>query len=143
MRVPDVIARAPRRPRSGWLDSAREPEDTAAAPRLPCSTPLIRPLHRFVLVAVLACGTTLVGQTPVVRLVDVAAEAGLDLVNVSGGPSKDFIVDANGNGAGWFDYDNDGDLDALIVNGSTRERFAKGGDLMAALYHNDGHGHFR
>ena len=55
---------------------------------------------------------------------DIAAEAGLDLVNVSGGPSKDFIVDANGNGAALFDYDKDGDLDALIVNGSTRERLA-------------------
>ena len=77
-------------------------------------------------------------QGTTVRLVDVAAEAGLDLVNVSGGPSKDFIVDANGNGAAFFDYDHDQDLDALIVNGSTRERFASGGDPMVALYRNDG-----
>ena len=59
-------------------------------------------------------------------------------VNVSGGPAKDYIVDANGNGAAFFDYDNDGDLDALIVNGSTRERIAQGGDPMVALYQNDG-----
>ena len=58
-------------------------------------------------------------------------------------PRKDFIVDANGNGAGWFDYDNDGDLDALIVNGSTRQQFARGGDPMVALYQNDGRGRFR
>ena len=77
-----------------------------------------------------------------VRLVDVAAQAGLDLVNVSGGAAKDFIVDANGNGAAFFDYDNDGDLDALIVNGSTRERIARGGDPMVALYRNDGSGRF-
>src|SRR5262245_4499564 len=38
-------------------------------------------------------------QSTLVRFVDVAADAGLNLVNVSGGPSKDFIVDANGNGA--------------------------------------------
>jgi hypothetical protein len=81
-------------------------------------------------------------QSTSVRFVDVAAEAGLDLVNVSGGPSKDFIVDANGNGAALFDYDNDRDLDALIVNGSTRERIAAGGDPMVALYRNDGSGHF-
>jgi hypothetical protein len=77
-------------------------------------------------------------QGTTVRLVDVAAEAGLDLVNVSGGPSKDFIVDANGNGAAFFDYDDDQDLDALIVNGSTRERIASGGDPMVALYRNEG-----
>ncbi|HEY1302254.1 MAG TPA: CRTAC1 family protein [Vicinamibacterales bacterium] len=77
------------------------------------------------------------------RLVDVAAQAGLDLLNVSGGPAKDFIVDANGNGAAFFDYDNDGDLDVLIVNGSTRDRIGQGGDQMVALYQNDGAGHFR
>jgi hypothetical protein len=82
-------------------------------------------------------------QSTSVRLVDVAAQSGLDLVNVSGGPNKDFIVDANGNGAALFDYDNDGDLDALIVNGSTREHIAQGGDQMVALYQNDGAGHFR
>jgi hypothetical protein len=92
------------------------------------------------LVAVRVMASSAQGTT--VRLVDVAAQAGLDLVNVSGGPSKDFIVDANGNGAAFFDYDNDRDLDALIVNGSTRERIAAGGDPMVALYRNDGTGRF-
>jgi hypothetical protein len=81
-------------------------------------------------------------QGAAVRLVDVAAEAGLDLLNVSGGAAKDFIVDANGNGAAFFDYDNDRDLDALLVNGSTREHIPSGGDAMVALYRNDGSGHF-
>jgi enediyne biosynthesis protein E4 len=82
-------------------------------------------------------------QTTSVRLVDVAAQSGLELLNVSGGRAKDFIVDANGNGAAFFDYDRDGDLDALIVNGSTRDRIAQGGDPMLALYQNDGTGRFR
>jgi enediyne biosynthesis protein E4 len=81
-------------------------------------------------------------QGTAIRLVDVASEAGLSLVNVSGGPDKDYIVDANGNGAAFFDYDNDNDLDALIVNGSTRERLAQGGDPMVALYRSDGRGRF-
>jgi hypothetical protein len=89
------------------------------------------------------CVTAPGAQGTTVRFVDVAAEAGLDLVNVSGGLAKDYIVDANGNGAAFFDYDNDEDLDVLIVNGSTRERLAKGGDPMAALYQNDGNGRFR
>ena len=106
-------------------------------------------MPRWVLCAIaglLAVATTAAlpaQSTPPVRLVDVAADAGLQLMNVSGGPAKDFIVDANGNGAGWFDYDNDGDLDALIVNGSTRQQFARGGDPMVALYQNDGRGRFR
>jgi len=79
---------------------------------------------------------------PSVVLTDVTAASGLDLVNVSGGPAKDYIVDANGNGAALFDYDNDGDLDALLVNGSTRERIAQGGSPMLALYRNDGTGRF-
>ena len=82
-------------------------------------------------------------QRAAVKLVDVAADAGVDLVNVSGGAAKDYIVDANGNGAAFFDYDNDEDLDILIVNGSTREHFAQGGDPMVALYRNEGGGHFR
>ena len=39
-------------------------------------------------------------------------------------------------------FDRDGDLDALIVNGSTYDRLKRGGDLMAALYRNDGEGAF-
>jgi hypothetical protein len=89
-----------------------------------------------------AQGTTGRVVDVVVRFADVAAEAGLDLMNVSGGPAKDFIVDANGNGAAFLDYDNDRDLDVLIVNGSTRERIATGGDAMVALYRNDSHGRF-
>src|SRR5687767_10920649 len=77
-----------------------------------------------------------------IRFADVAAQTGLTLLNVHGSPSKDYIIDTNGNGAAWFDYDNDGDLDALIVNGSTRENMRQGGDAMAALYRNDGKGRF-
>jgi predicted nucleotidyltransferase len=77
-----------------------------------------------------------------IRFTDVASQAGLTLLNISGTPTKDFVVDANGNGAAFFDYDNDRDLDALIVNGSTLDRLAAGGDQMVALYRNDGKGRF-
>jgi hypothetical protein len=88
------------------------------------------------------CLATPAAQDSRIRLVDVAAAAGLDRLNVSGGPAMDYIVDANGNGAAFFDYDTDGDLDALLVNGSTRELLARGGSDMAALYQNDGGGRF-
>ena len=96
-----------------------------------------------VLAAIVALsGAPLTGADPVIRLTDVAARAGITLLNISGSPSKDLVMDANGNGAAWFDFDRDGDLDALIVNGSAYERLKRGGDLMAALYRNDGKGSF-
>jgi hypothetical protein len=109
----------------------------------PLREPLIAGRAR-VCIAILVMAIELpAAQGTSLRLVDVAAQAGLDLINISGGPAKDFIVDANGNGAAFFDYDRDGDIDALIVNGSTRERIGEGGDQMVALYQNDGAGHFR
>lgn len=67
---------------------------------------------------------------------DVASSLGLTLVNVSGEGQNDYIVEANGNGAAFFDYDNDGDMDVLITNGTTLRRYANGGDPVAALYEN-------
>jgi hypothetical protein len=94
-------------------------------------------------------GAALAAQSPTtsaaiarIRLVDAAAQAGLTLVNVHGDPARDYIVDTNGNGAAWVDYDRDGDLDALLVNGSTRVNLRAGGDPLAALYRNDGKGSF-
>ena len=78
----------------------------------------------------------------VIRLVDVAEQAGVTLLNICGGVSKDYIVEVNGNGAAFFDYDNDGDADLLIVNGSTLANLKRGGDPMVALFRNDGKGRF-
>jgi hypothetical protein len=69
---------------------------------------------------------------------DVAAQLGITLMNICGGAAKDFILEANGNGAAFFDFDNDADMDVLIVNGSTLEAYRKGGTPVAALYRNDG-----
>lgn len=38
-------------------------------------------------------------------------------------------------GVGFIDCDNDGKLDIVTVNGSSVERYRKGGDLMVTLYH--------
>jgi len=79
---------------------------------------------------------------PPFRLVDVAKESGVTLLNLAGTPSKSYIVDSTGNGAAFLDYDRDGNMDVLIVNGSSLPRFKSGGDTMVALYRNDGSGHF-
>jgi hypothetical protein len=70
--------------------------------------------------------------------VDVAQKAGITLMNVDGvAGRKPTLLESVGNGAGFLDYDNDGDEDLLIANGSTWETFKNGGDLMAVLYRND------
>ena len=76
------------------------------------------------------------------RLVDVAAEAGVTLLTVAGGPKKDFLLTIAGSGAAFFDYDNDQDMDLLLVNGSTFENLRQGGDPMVVLYLNQGNGKF-
>jgi hypothetical protein len=103
-----------------------------------------RAARACVTACLIAIGATLPGaaQGPPIRFTDVASQAGVTLLNVSGTASKDFVVDANGNGAAFFDYDNDRDLDVLIVNGSTLDRLATGGSQMVALYANDGKGRF-
>src|SRR5688500_10049213 len=53
----------------------------------------------------------------------------------------DYIVEANGNGGAWVDYDGDGDLDVLLVSGGTLADPAPK-DRMLALYANDGAGRF-
>jgi hypothetical protein len=80
--------------------------------------------------------------SPPFQFSDVAHAAGLKAVNVAGSPNKDYLVESNGNGVAWFDYDNDGDQDALLVSGSRMERMKLGGDPMAVLYRNDGGGRF-
>ncbi len=77
-----------------------------------------------------------------VQFTDVAARAGLTLLNLAGGARKGYLLEVAGNGAAWLDYNNDGRLDLLIVNGSKIARLPAGGDPLAALYRNDGHGKF-
>src|SRR5678816_2688636 len=69
---------------------------------------------------------------------DVAKAMGITAMNIHGGATKDYIVEANGNGAAFFDYNNDGNVDALIVNGSTLDHYKDGGDPLVVLYRNDG-----
>ena len=87
---------------------------------------------------------------PPIRLVDTAKEAGLRAEMRCGGAEKKWIVEANGSGCAALDYDQDGWLDLLIVNGATMERLQHilAGSAQKALkdgvylFRNQGDGRF-
>ncbi len=85
-----------------------------------------------------------------IRFSEHAEAAGIHAVMRCGGPEKRWIPEANGSGLAWLDYDNDGLLDLLIVNGSTMDQLRRvvGGQAAAPakngvyLFHNLGNGKF-
>ena len=82
-------------------------------------------------------------------LTDVARQAGLREVVVSGHPERcDYITEAMGCGAAFFDYDNDTDLDLAIVNGDVIDNIDDLKDQRSykqvnLLLQNDGSGKFK
>lgn len=50
---------------------------------------------------------------------DIALRAGISTEIVSGGPKKNYVLEVNGSGACWIDYDDDGWIDLYLVNGAT------------------------
>ena len=85
-----------------------------------------------------------------VRLTDVAENAGLRHASVYGEPErKRFIIETNGCGTGFLDYDGDGWLDALVLSGTRLERegrrevaWAAGERPLSRLYRNRRDGTF-
>ena len=79
-----------------------------------------------------------------VRFVDVAAEVGLVLRNVSGGKADEkwTILESIGAGACFLDVEGDGDLDVYVVNGGTLAASPGAAPVRDALYLNDGQGRF-
>jgi hypothetical protein len=76
---------------------------------------------------------------PIANFVDVAAKAGLTMMNVFGGlETKKYIIETTGTGVAIFDYDNDGWPDIFLVNGTTLE----GKPSTNHLYHNNHDGTF-
>ena len=99
---------------------------------------------RLAVAALLLAADLIVARAadPPFRFLDVAEQSGVTLLNIAGTRSKSYLIDSTGNGAAFLDYDRDGDMDILIVNGSSLSRFKSGGDQMVALYRNDGGGRF-
>jgi hypothetical protein len=70
---------------------------------------------------------------------DIAAEAGLLFTHANGMTGRRLIVEIMGSGGGWLDYDNDGDLDAYLVQGAPVAEGAKPAVPPGGrLFRNDG-----
>ena len=83
-------------------------------------------------------------ELPKIEFTDVTAEAGIDFVHNNGATGEKLLPETMGGGCAFFDYDNDGDQDLLLVNSAdwpwTEESQRK--NSTSALYQNDGTGKF-
>jgi hypothetical protein len=77
-----------------------------------------------------------------VSFADVTQAAGIDFHLTCGGPEKRYIMESMCGGLAVFDYDNDGWMDILLVNGSTLEDLKAGRCHPSKLYRNNHNGTF-
>jgi len=61
----------------------------------------------------------LISSQPPAHFRDVSKEAGVTPIIISGGHEKNYVLEVNGSGVCWFDYNNDGYMDLYLVNGAT------------------------
>src|SRR5260370_40670555 len=77
-----------------------------------------------------------------VSFADVTRAAGIDFHLTCGSPEKRYIMESMCGGMAVFDYDNDGWMDILLVNGSTLEDLKAGKCHPSKLYRNNHDGSF-
>jgi len=103
----------------------------------------------MVLCALPSCAQS--GKTPpkptpatpgTIRFADVTRAAGLEFHLSCGTADKLYIMDSLCGGVAFFDYDNDGWMDILLVNGSTLTDLKAGKCHSSKLYHNNHNGTF-
>src|SRR5579871_5477212 len=82
-------------------------------------------------------GKSKIPLPPPPQFEDIAEKAGLTVPHIAS-EEKRYVIESMSGGVGLFDCDNDGKLDIVVVNGSTVDRYRKGGDLMVTLYHQGG-----
>jgi hypothetical protein len=80
-------------------------------------------------------------KAPGFRLVDVTAAAGIDFRHNSGAFGEKYLPETLGAGCAFFDYDNDGWQDILLVNGMDWPGHKRGRSTLR-LYHNNRNGGF-
>ena len=101
----------------------------------------------FVFITIVFCQSFAASQTSdkpfSVTFTDIASQAGIKDSTIYGGVnSKKYIIETNGCGVAFFDYDNDGWTDIFVMNGNRLEGFAKGAEPTNHLYKNNKNGTF-
>jgi hypothetical protein len=87
-------------------------------------------------------GAEAADRPPSVHFTDITEQAGIDFVHVNGAYGERLMPETIGSGAAFFDYDNDGDPDLLLVN-SRYWAGHEGSDVPhQRFYRNDGEGRF-
>ena len=78
------------------------------------------------------------------QFIDITRSSNITFQHVNG-PERDkrYLFELKGGGAGFFDFDNDGWLDLLMVQGSTLERSRQGDNPHCTLYRNRRDGAFQ
>jgi len=81
---------------------------------------------------------------PTVKFSDITRESGITFVHNSGAYGEKLLPETMGSGVAFFDFDNDGAQDLLFVNSTDWpwQPPDQKKSTTAALYHNDGKGHF-
>jgi len=92
--------------------------------------------------AALICAAVVKDPWPI-HFTDVAAKAGLSAINVSGDINKKkYILEMNGSGLAFLDYNGDGLVDLFVVNGTTLDPDGTSTKPVSHLYRNNGDGTF-
>ena len=81
---------------------------------------------------------------PTIRFVDISEQSGFRFKHYAGKEGERLLPETMGGGGGFFDYDNDGDNDILMVNGCDWPwaKQPSGTPQTMHLFRNDGKGNF-
>jgi hypothetical protein len=98
----------------------------------------------------LAGRSLLADAGPEFRLADITKQAGIDFKHNNGGFGRKLLPETLGSGGAFFDYDNDGWLDILLINGmdwkpsanAARKEAGTRGNSTLRLYKNNRNGTF-
>jgi len=79
---------------------------------------------------------------PSITFTNITESAGINFVHVNGAEGEKLLPETMGGGCAFFDFDNDGNQDLLLINSSSWPWSKNPRSAKMALYRNDGKGHF-